>query len=67
MNMDHAAALSAMDAIVAIAVLFAMVFFAAWLLSPRLRRWVEQPKYRFQANLQALDHERTLGKEDRTR
>ena len=47
--------LTAMDAIVGLAVLFAMVFLAAWLLSPRLRLWVERPKYRFQANVRSYD------------
>jgi len=46
---------TAMDAIVGLAVLFAVVFLAAWLLSPRLRLWVERPKYRFQANVRSYD------------
>jgi flagellar biogenesis protein FliO len=46
---------SAMDLIVGLAALFAVVFFAAWLLSPRLRAWVERPKYRFQANVRSYD------------
>jgi hypothetical protein len=46
---------SAMDLIVGLAVLFAVVFFAAWLVSPRLRAWVERPKYRFQANVRSYD------------
>lgn len=37
---------------------FALVFFAAWLLSPRLRMWLERPKYRFQANVQDYDQAR---------
>ena len=47
--------LPAMDVIVGLAVLFAVVFFAAWLVSPRLRAWVERPKYRFQANVRSYD------------
>ncbi len=49
------AQLPAMDLIVGLAVLFAVVFFAAWLVSPRLRAWVERPKYRFQANVRSYD------------
>jgi len=47
--------LSAMDFVVGLAVLFAVVFLAAWIISPRLRAWVERPKYRFQANVRAYD------------
>jgi len=47
-----------MDVIVALAVAFAVVFFAAWLISPRLRRWVERPKYRFQADVRSYDQAR---------
>ncbi len=47
--------LTAMDVIVGVAVLFAIGFFAAWLVSPRLRSWVERPKYRFQADVRAYD------------
>ena len=48
-------AVHAMDLIVGLAVLFAIAFFAAWLMSPRLRAWVERPKYRFQANVRSYD------------
>jgi hypothetical protein len=51
-TMSH---LTAMDLIVGFAVLFAIVFLAAWLLSPRLRAWVERPKYRFQEDVRAYD------------
>ena len=51
-----------MDLIVWLAMLFAGVFFVAWLFSPRLRRWIERPKYRFQADLQRYDREQTAGK-----
>lgn len=44
-----------MDAIVSLAVAFALAFLAAWLVSPRLRSWIERPKYRFQANLRSYD------------
>jgi membrane protein implicated in regulation of membrane protease activity len=47
--------LTAMDFIVGLALLFALVFVAAWLISPRLREWVERPKYRFQADVRAYD------------
>ena len=53
--MNMTAPMSAMDVIVGRAVLFAVIFFAAWLGSPRLRAWVERPKYRFQADLRAYD------------
>jgi hypothetical protein len=44
-----------MDLIVGLALLFTLAFLAAWLLSPRLRAWVERPKYRFQADVRAYD------------
>jgi len=47
--------LPVMDLIVGLAVLFALSFFVAWLFSPRLRVWVERPKYRFQANVRTYD------------
>jgi len=47
--------LTAMDFIVGLALLFTLVFLAAWLISPRLRAWVERPKYRFQADVRAYD------------
>jgi membrane protein implicated in regulation of membrane protease activity len=47
--------LPAMDLIVGLAALFAVLFVAAWLFSPRLRAWVERPKYRFQANVRSYD------------
>ncbi len=46
---------TAMDVIVVLALLFTLAFLAAWLLSPRLRAWVERPKYRFQADVRAYD------------
>ena len=47
--------LSAMDAIVALAMLFAVVFVAAWAVSPRLRAWIEKPNYRFQQSARIYD------------
>jgi len=47
--------LTAMDAIVALALLFAAVFVAAWAASPRLRAWIEKPNYRFQQNARIYD------------
>ena len=46
---------TAMDVIVGLALLFTLAFLAAWLISPRLRTWVERPKYRFQADVRAYD------------
>lgn len=46
---------TAMDVIVGLALLFTLAFLAAWLISPRLRAWVERPKYRFQADVRAYD------------
>lgn len=44
-----------MDAIVSLAVVFAVVFLIAWLVSPRLRVWIERPKYRFISDVQKYD------------
>jgi len=69
MNMTMPGHFTAMDFIVGIAVLFTLVFLAAWLVSPRLRSWVERPKYRFQQNVRAYDHgqtDRNILKERRT-
>jgi hypothetical protein len=44
-----------MDAIVSLALGFAVVFVAAWAVSPRLRVWIERPKYRFLADVQSYD------------
>jgi hypothetical protein len=43
--------------IVGASVVFAAVFVAAWAMSPRLRAWIERPKYRFQDALR--DYDRT--------
>lgn len=47
------------DVIVFSSLLFAIVFFVAWLRTPRLRSWIERPKYRFQANVQSYDKKQT--------
>lgn len=48
---------SLMDVIVLLAVVFAVVFFVGWLVSPRLREWIERPKHRFLADVQKYDKE----------
>lgn len=53
-----------MDAIVLAAVLFAVVFLAAWLARPDLRDWIERPKYRFQANVQNYDRMAKRGRDE---
>lgn len=47
--------MTAMNAIVALALLFAVVFTLAWALSPRLRAWIEKPNYRFRKEAQIYD------------
>jgi hypothetical protein len=47
--------ITAMDLIVLIAVVFAVLFLAAWACSPRLRAWIERPKYRFLADVGSYD------------
>jgi hypothetical protein len=46
------------DVIVLLSALLCLVFFAAWLLLPNLRAWIERPKYRFQDQLRQYDKER---------
>jgi hypothetical protein len=53
--MNMAGHLSPMDAIVFLAVAFAIAFLAAWMVSPGLRTWIERPKYRFQKDVQSYD------------
>lgn len=56
MNMtEPRTGLSGMDVIVGLAVLFTVLFVLAWIVSPRLRAWVERPKYRFQAHVRSYD------------
>ena len=40
---------------------FAAVFFAAWLLRPALRASIERPKYSFQQNVQSYDQDQDRG------
>ena len=47
--------MTAMDAIVLVAVAFVVAFLAAWCVSPALRDWIERPKYRFQKDVQSYD------------
>ncbi len=44
-----------MDAIVSLAGALAVLFLAAWLISPKLRVWIERPKYRFLEDVQSAD------------
>ena len=46
------------DLIVGSSVVFGIAFLAVWLASPRLRAWIERPKYRFQKNVQSYDKAR---------
>ncbi len=46
------------DVIVLLSIVFAVIFFAAWLIRPDLRAWIERPKYRFQSNVQSYDQAR---------
>ena len=43
------------DTIVLASVVFAVAFAAAWLVSPALRAWIEQPKHRFQESAGEYD------------
>jgi len=54
MNMAHDS-LGALDVIVFAALAFAGLFTAAWSASPKLREWVERPKYRFQKSVESYD------------
>ena len=55
MTMPMTMTVSLMDAIVLLAGIFALVFLVAWIISPRLRVWIERPKYRFLADVQSYD------------
>jgi hypothetical protein len=46
---------TAMNVIVAVALLFAVGFLAAWAMSPWLRAWIEKPSHQFQKNARAYD------------
>jgi hypothetical protein len=54
--------MTAMNVIVALALLFAAGFFVAWAISPRLRAWIEQPNYRFRENARIYDEALGLSK-----
>jgi len=51
-----------MDFIVLAVLIFVVVFFAAWLISPGLRTWIERPKYRFLADVEEYDRGRKAAK-----
>ena len=55
MNMTSGLDMTAMNAIVGLALLFAAGFFVAWAASPRLRSWIEKPAYSFQQNARRYD------------
>ncbi|MBZ5675701.1 MAG: hypothetical protein LAP61_15780 [Acidobacteriia bacterium] len=55
--------MSLMDLIVLLAGVFAVVFLAAWIVSPRLRVWIERPKYRFLADVQSYDQRQEKARE----
>ena len=44
-----------MDVIVLAAVVFCIVFVAAWAISPDLRAWIERPKFRFLTATESYD------------
>ena len=46
---------TAMNVLVALALLFALGFALAWARSPRLRAWIEKPSRRFQEHAQGYD------------
>ncbi len=54
MNMSGSSSL--MDLVVFLALAFALIFPGAWIVSPRLREWIEQPKYKFLENLRKGTH-----------
>jgi hypothetical protein len=59
---QHVVDVTAMNVIVGLALLFAVGFFAAWAVSPRLRAWIEKPNYRFQEDARAYDKDLSEGK-----
>jgi hypothetical protein len=64
MNMGSdfgAPSLGAMDVIVLVVALFTVIFVAAWILSPSLRKWIERPKYRFLADVEGYDRAQQQG------
>jgi hypothetical protein len=61
------ASVTAMDLLVALSGLFALALLIAWLISPRLRVWIERPKYRFQSNVRSYDQAQTGKSTERIR
>lgn len=53
------------DVIVVLSTLLGLAFVAAWLAFPRLRVWIERPKYHFQERLEQYDLERSREAESR--
>jgi hypothetical protein len=53
--MNLTASLTGLDWVVLTAVLLAAVFSLAWICSPGLRGRIEQPKYRFLADIENYD------------
>ena len=47
---------TAFDLIVLIAIVLAIAFTMAWACSASLRNWIEQPKYRFLADVEGYDN-----------
>jgi hypothetical protein len=47
------------DVIVVLSTLLSLAFVVAWLAFPRLRAWIERPKYHFQEHLERYDLERS--------
>lgn len=50
------------DLVVLASVAFAVAFVVAWLVSPRLRAWIERPKHRFHDAVQGYDRTQRLGR-----
>jgi hypothetical protein len=47
------------NVIVALSLLLSVLFAAAWWAVPDFRAWLEQPKHRFQDDVQRYDRERS--------
>jgi hypothetical protein len=52
--------LDALDLIVALSLLFSLALLVAWMVSPKLRAWIERPKYHFQENVRSYDKARNV-------
>jgi hypothetical protein len=62
-SMAHQSALTQFDAfdlIVALSLVFSLALLIAWSCSPKLRAWIERPKYGFQANVRSYDKARMI-------